>query len=89
MLLIVPELKDYSSKTYSKIENSIYDEKDRLIDDEQKRVGNVREQDMGRGAVAELNSLNDFVLIASDLYDLLNNNFSVWNSLINNKRYYI
>jgi len=89
LLLIVPELKDYSSKTYSKIENSIYDEKDRLIDDEQKRVGNVREQDMGRGAVAELNSLNDFVLIASDLYDLLNNNFSVWNSLINNKRYYI
>ena len=45
----------------------------------------MREQDMGRGAVAELNSLNDFVLIASDLYDLLNNNFRVWNSLINTK----
>ena len=32
-----------------------------------------------------MNSLNDSVLIASDLYDLLNKFFSVWNSLISSK----
>jgi hypothetical protein len=38
--------------------------------------------DKAQGAIGELNSLSDGALLASDLYDVLNRNFGVWNSLI-------
>jgi len=44
-----------------------------------------KEHGLASGNIGELNSLNDSVLIASDLYDLLNKFFSVWNSLISTK----
>jgi hypothetical protein len=68
---------------YTKTLNeSLKDEKDEAVLDAEAAINKSFNNDKAQGAIGELNSLSDGALLASDLYDVLNRNFGVWNSLI-------
>ena len=80
--VFLDEIKSIENENYDLILEKVKDEKDEAILDAEASLVKAEEQDKARGNISELTSLNDSVLIANDLYDSLNKNFSVWNSLI-------
>jgi len=82
---LIKDIKEEESDAYGRVEVFIKDDKDKLISNAQDKIDLYNERNRSSGDIGELNSLNESVLIASGLYDLLNKNFSVWNSLINTR----
>jgi len=82
---LIEQLKEEKGHAYGRLEDFLKDDKDKLISSARDKIDLYNERNRSSRNIGELNSLNDSVLIASDLYDLLSKNFSVWNSLILSK----